>query len=106
MWCEEKGVHEFDRKDIKHLFKSENDTARFGDLVMFGGLVYKEGKSHYGLNMERCDAFFKGIYKIPTVIWKNPVTRELRLEDYKTINEIPSILKFLNEDMQFMVRYR
>ena len=105
-WAREKEIHEFTRKDIKHLFINENDTARFGDWVMFGGLVYKNGKANYGLNMERCDLFFKGEYKIPSRIWKNPVTRELTKEAYKTINEMPSILQMLNEDGFYIANYR
>lgn len=105
-WAIEHGVHEFERKDIKHLFKNENDSARFGDWVMFGGLVYKHKKAHYGLNMERCDEFFKGKYQIPTVIWKNPVTGELRKEDYRFIEGIPSIMKYLDTDRSYITRYR
>jgi len=105
-WSMEKKENEFTRKDIKHLFVNENDTARFGDWVMFGGLVYKQGKGRYGLNTERCDQFFKGDYKIPTRIWKNPITRELRKEEYKSVGEIPSILSMLNDDREYTVRYR
>ena len=79
-WCRQKGVHEFIRKDVKHLFTNENDTARFGDWVLFGGLVYKKGKGHYGLNLERCNDFFSGELAIPTRLWKNPVTGEIKKE--------------------------
>jgi len=105
-WCEEKGKHEFTRREVKHLFLNENDTARFGDWVMFGGLVYKVGKAHYGLNMERCNQFFAGKYEIPISIWKNPITGELRKEEYRSIEKIPSILHLLNEDKQYIARYR
>lgn len=104
-WCEEKGVHTFERKDIKHLLLNENDSARFGDWVMFGGLVYKEGKGHYGLNMERCTQFFDNEYEIPTRIFKNPITGELRKEERRTVKQIPSILSMLNEDKEYIVRY-
>jgi hypothetical protein len=105
-WAKGKEIHEFQRKDIKHLFSNENDTARFGDLVMFGGLVYKHRKGVYGLNLERCSAFFQGTYKIPTIIWKNPVTKELRKEDYKNIKQIPDIMELLNEDGEYVAQYR
>ena len=104
-WAEQKGIHEFDRKDIKHLFKNENTTARFGDWVMFGGLVYKNGKGKYGLNIEHCRLFFQGMYSIPTRVYKNPITSELDLRDYKTISQIPTILKLLNEDGEYVARY-
>lgn len=105
-WCIDKNVHEFSRKDIKHLFSSENDTARFGDLVYFGGLVYKKGKANYGLNMERCDQFFKNAYKIPLRVWKNPITKETTPECYVTLSEIPTILSRLDEDMLYVIMYR
>lgn len=105
-WCKAKGVYEFDRKSIKHLFSSENETARFGDWVMFGGLVYKRGKGKYGLNMERCEEFFKDQYKIPTIIWKNPANGELRKEEYQSVKGIPSLLKYLNEQQEYIAYYR
>ncbi len=105
-WCEKNNIHEFQRKEVKHLFLNENDTARFGDLVFYGGLVYKSGKGHYGLNMERCNNFFAGIYEIPTLIIKDPLSEELRKENYCTIKKIPNILTLLNEDREYIVRYR
>ena len=105
-WSESKNIHEFKRKDIKHLFNNENDTARFGDLVYFGGLVYKNGKGHYGLNMKRCDDFFSNKYKIPTAVWKNPITKETRCENYVLLREMPSILEYLDEDGAYISRYR
>lgn len=106
-WCESNNRHEFKRKEIKHLFDGENQTARFGDWVMFGGLVYKpNGKGSYGLNMERCQHFFAGELEIPTSIWKNPVTKELRKEDYRFIHEIPSLRAFLDENRMYIARYR
>lgn len=105
-WCLEKRVHEFSRRDIRHLLANENDTARFGDWVMFGGLVYKHGKGHYGLNMERCKKFFVGEYEIPLVIWKNPVTGELRKENYRMVNGIPSLMSMLNEKGEYVAQYR
>jgi len=106
-WCEQSGIHEFKRKDIKHLLHGDNQTARFGDWVLFGGLVYKpNGKGSYGLNIQRCQQFFSGSLSIPTSIWKNPITKELRKEDYKFIHEIPSLGLFLDENQMYIARYR
>lgn len=105
-WCKEKGVKEFRRKDIKHLFTNENDTARFGDWIHFGSLMVKYGKGRYGLIMETCDEFFAGRYAVPIRVWKNPITGELRREEFKKIGEIPSILTLLNEDQEYVARYR
>jgi len=104
-WAKGKNVHEFTRKDIKHLFTNENSTARFGDWVMFGGLVYKEKKGHYGVNVGRCDQFFAGTREIPTIIWKDPLTGDLRKEAYKTIDQIPSLVELLNKDLEYRAIY-
>lgn len=105
-WCEDKNVHEFSRKDIKHLFRNENDTARFGDWVWFGGLVYKHGKGKYGLNLERCNEFFIGNLAIPTLIIKNPISGQITKERYKSIHEVPSIMEYLNSEMEWVSRFR
>jgi len=75
LWCKDNNRHEFTRKEIKHLFKSESDTARFGDLVLFGGLVYKNKRASYGLNMNRCNMFFNNELAITCTITKHPITK-------------------------------
>lgn len=105
-WCQEKDRYEFTHKDIKHLLKDDNQIARFGDWVMFGGLVYKNGKGNYGLNKERCDNFFNNQYTIPTIIYKNPLTKELQKERYRYFNQIPGLNKYLDQKKQFVARYR
>ena len=103
-WCDEKGRHEFQTKDIKHFFNL-NSSARFGDWVMFGGLVYKNKKAHYGLNMIRCDQFFKGLYKIPEFVLKNPLNGEIEQGPDITINEVKGLKEFLSKDGEFQARY-
>lgn len=109
-WCEDKGIHEFSRKDVKHLLRTESESARFGDWVWFGGLVYKRGKGRYGLNMERCDRFFRGRYQIPLRIFKKtykmPKTWQYRTEGVGTINEIPALTRLIGSDGEFRARYR
>lgn len=105
MWCQEKNIHEFSRKEIKHLLKSDNQIARFGDWVMFGGLVYKRSKGHYGLNIEKTTDFFKGKREIPTIIYKNPITKTIRPENYKTIDNIPSLAHLLDKSGDYVVDY-
>ncbi len=107
-WCLEKNRHEFERKEIKHLFINENDSARFGDLILFGGLVYRpedKGKKYYGLNMARCAEFFAGNYKIPKHLWKNPVTGELRPGNYVTIKELPKLIHLLDNEGDYVANY-
>lgn len=105
-WCEEKQKYEFSRKDVKHLLANENDSARFGDWVLFGGLVYKEGKGRYGLNLHRCGEFFAGRYMIPSRVWKNPVTGQITQGQDVTIDRIPNLLKFLDQNQEYVARYR
>lgn len=104
-WCIQKGVNEFDRKDVKHLFKNENVSARFGDWVYFGGLVYKHGKGEYGLNLDRCEQFFLGKIAIPSRITKHPITGEIKKIEVKTVKQIPSLLSLLDDYKQFIARY-
>lgn len=109
-WCYYKGVHEFTRKDVKHLFHSESESARFGDWVWFGGLVYKKGKGKYGLNLERCEEFFRGERTIPLRILKKtyriPKSWEYRTESEGTIDDIPKIVDLLDGDGEFRAKYR
>lgn len=106
LWCLTRKVHEFTRQEIKYLLVNESDSARFGDWVMFGGLVYKKGKGHYGLNMERCEAFFRGRYQIPTTIIKDPATGGLEKTDYRTLDAIPSLASLLNRSGEYEPQYQ
>jgi hypothetical protein len=106
-WCKEKDRHEFSRKDIKHLLKTDGQIARFGDWVLFGGLIYKKEKAEWGMNMERTEAFLSGKLEIPTVVIKNPITKEVvdRL-DYRTIKQVKGIEEFLDLfDGSFIAEY-
>lgn len=105
--CKEKGSHEFKRKEVKHLFGSESVSARFGDWVWFGGLVYKTKKAHYGLNMERCDEFFSGRLQVPTRITIDPVKNEIvDRGDYKNAKDFPELFELLNQDGEYMANYK
>lgn len=106
-WCEERNRHVFDRKDIKHLLADDNQIARFGDWIYFGGLVYKpQGRGTYGLNMGRAREFFSGKLEIPTLVWKNPLTGELKHESLRYIDEIPNIGEFLDANKMYIPSYR
>lgn len=107
-WCEQKGVHEFTRKEIKHLLKTDNQIARFGDWVLFGGLVYRPDgrKGVYGINSQRVKDFFTGVLRIPRTLWKNPLTGEIKQEDFSLISQIPNLKQFLDVNEEFIARYR
>lgn len=104
-WCKEKGVYEFETKDVIHLY-SKTQYARFGDWVYFGGLVYKKQKAHYGLNMERCEEFFANKYAIPLRGWKNSVTGEFKPEERFFARSVPKLATFLDADGYYMANYR
>lgn len=106
-WCQQNNRHEFDRKDIKHLFRGvDNEIARWGDWVFFGGLVYKpEGKGSWGLNIGRCRAFINGSIQIPTKAYKNPITNEIRKDDMRYISEVKNLKEFMDENMQYVAKY-
>lgn len=104
-WCREKGIHEFETRDVKHLW-DKTQYATFGDLVYFGGLVYKNQKAHYGLNMERCHEFFRNELGIAERVWKNPITREVRPEGHILCRQVPHIMAFLDADGYYVVEYR
>ncbi len=104
-WCLQKDIHEFDRKDIEQFLIGGNEKARFGDWVMFGGLVYKRAKGKYGINIERCNDFFANRLAIPSRIWKDPITGGLDMVDYKKMREIPGLVEFLDENKNYKARY-
>ena len=98
-WCGEKRRHEFENKDVQHFF-NKNDYARFGDLIRFGGLVYKpeKKKGSYGINMSRAKEFFEGKRKIPVQIVLNQITNEIVAATYVYVYDFPNILELLNKD--------
>ena len=103
-WLGEKQRHEFEMKEIKHLL-GKNEYARFGDLVRFGGVVYKtkddngkKRKAMYGMNMQRAKDFFKGERQIPVQITINQITNEIEDSKYITVNDFPELQTMLNED--------
>ena len=106
-YAEEKNIDRFRRRDVKHLFNSESESARFGDWVMFGGLINKEGRGKYIINRERCKKFLSGEEEIATSIWKDSVTgRVVERSDFRRVHEIEGILKFLDEEGMFTPEYR
>jgi len=76
----------------------KNNYARFGDLVRFGGIVYKtkdddgnKVKAKYGLNMKRAKEFFSGQREIPVQITLNQITNEIIDSHYVKVNDFPTL---------------
>lgn len=89
--------HCFKMKDIKDIL-DKNNYARFGDLCRFGGIVYKLAKGNYGLNMERCKAFFEGTYKIPVQITLNQIDNTIVDKVEVDISHFPELKQLLSND--------
>ncbi len=104
-WCAINNTHEFTRKDIKHLLKTDNQIARFGDWVYFGGIIYKKEKGIWGINMQRANDFLKGKIVIHTVAIKNPLNGEVELSEYKKIWQVKGLETFLDEQGIFIPEY-
>ena len=98
VWCGKNGRHEFSMKDIRELL-GRNEYARFGDLVRFGGLVYKpDGKASYGLNMGRTKEFFNGQRSIPIQIVLNQITDEIVAATYVYVWQIRGLPELLDAE--------
>lgn len=107
-WCVEKERHEFQRKEINHLLTDGNKSARFGDWIYFGGLVYRPKptkKGTWGINLQRCEKFFSKASVIPTRVLKDPITGEIEKFDYKHEDQIPGLHKFLDANGLFDPNY-
>jgi len=99
-WCGEHKCHEFSRKQIDHLI-GKTEYARMGDLIRFGGIVYKPVKKRngeFGLNMARAKAFFRGEYKIPVQITLNQITNEIIEATYAEVKDFPELYALLNAE--------
>lgn len=111
-WCEARGQFTFQRREVKHLFKTETETAHFGNWIYFGGIITRHlvdgrpRKGWYAFDVAKTRSFFSGNLKIPTIVTKDPVTKSLTPREYKTVTEIPSIEEFLNADNDWVLQYR
>lgn len=103
-YCGQKRAHELKMGEIKHLL-GKNEYARFGDLIRFGGIVYRpkdgEGKymkAHYGINMARAHEFFKGERTIPVQITLNQITNAIIDQTDAYYYEFPSLISLMKEN--------
>lgn len=102
-WCGKNKKHEFETKEIRH-FLGRSEYARFGDLVRFGGIVYKpkvNGKSSkalFGINMARAKEFFSGQRDIPLQITLDQITGEIISEVRCKVGDFPELYSLLKKD--------
>ena len=102
VWCGKNKRHEFEMKDIRNAL-GKNEYARFGDLVRFGGIIYRpvseqKRKAKYGLNMERAKSFFAGQYKIPIQIVLDQMENRIVSATYVTIKDFPKLKSLLTSE--------
>lgn len=101
-----KGRYDFSRKEVKHLFRSETATARFGDLVYFGGILFKQKKGSWGMNMERAELFLTNRATIAENVTKNPITGEITPSETRLLmRQIKGIKDFLDANGEFVIEY-
>jgi hypothetical protein len=109
-YCESRSTSTFKRKEVKHLFVGETQTARFGDWVLFDRQMIRRAaggkKGTYLINMSRAAAFFAGELQIPTGVWKKPLTGEIKRENFAFVNEIKGLSEFLTDKAEFVAVYR
>jgi hypothetical protein len=106
-WCKEEGRNEFEKKEIKHLI-SDIESSVFAYWRWWPeGLVYSPDniKGHYGLDLQKCHEFFSGRLKLPMEIWTNPLTKELTYKNYQTIEGVPHLGNFLDENKNYISQY-
>lgn len=102
-WCGKNRQHEFHTKEVKHLFDQITYT-RFGDLVRFGGIVYKpkiDGhaeKALFGIHMARAKEFFKGERDIPLQITLDQITGEIIHEVRCKVGDFPELSDFIGKN--------
>lgn len=103
-YCGEKDTHIFETKDVKHLM-GKNEYNRFGDLVRFGGIIYKpkvngvSRKGLFGINMPRAKEFFIGRSELPIQIIINQITGEtIEVLSKGYVNEFPELISFIKQD--------
>ena len=102
-WCGQHKKHEFKTKEIKHLL-GKNEYNRFGDLVRFGGIVYKPklyGKSQkasFGINMARAKEFFRGERDIPLQIIVDQISGETISEIRGKVSDFPELYMFIDKN--------
>lgn len=103
VWCGKNKKHEFYTKEIKELL-GKNEYNRFGDLVRFGGIVYKpkkygkSAKASFGINMIRAKEFFKGERDIPLQIVLDQISGEIISEVRGKVGDFPELSAFINQN--------
>lgn len=104
LWTLDKGCKTFEMKEVKSLM-GKNEYARFGDLVRFGGILYrpkqengKTRKALYGINNARMQKFIDGEIAIPMQIVINQINNQKTVQRESKIGEFPELQDLLDKN--------
>jgi len=108
--CKETGDYRFRRRDVKALFgANETLTATFGNLIYFGGILFKpddKKRGYWGINMQRAELFFANQLLVPEYVIKDPVTNVIEYSTSRVVmSNVKGIYDFLDANGDFKVEY-
>ena len=104
-WAKETGRHEFKRKEIAHLFKTDSEVGHFGDWVHFGGIFYKKQKGSWGIHLERAYSFLKGEAEITLEVYYDPLAKTYEVAKTGKVRDVRHILSLIAPDGSYIVDY-
>jgi hypothetical protein len=106
----EKNVAWFTREEIRpYLLKmgSETIVATFGDWkFLSGGMVLKQGRGNWGLDMVKADAFFRGKWNVPLRVAKKGKSNIVEELERGSVWEVKGVEEFLTPEGQMTIFYR
>lgn len=108
-WCVQTGKYEdVSRHDFAHVWSgSESVTGTFAywrDFTKETGMVTGEN-GRYSFDLEKIAQFLGGKLAVPTVIIRNPLTKQDVFDEYRFVEDVADVTAFLDEDRQYIVRY-
>lgn len=103
-WCVEKNRFEHIRfKEFAHLL-GPNEIQRFRDWRYFSPDMVGGQHGYFDFNADNIRKFLSGNKEVPSLITKDPLTKEVKYFDMKTIHEIYPLFVLLTEG-EFNVQY-
>lgn len=116
-WAQENGIDKpVKRSEFAHLVAgTEANTANFAKLAWFAPQFFEninengdKKKSYYHFDFKAIAEFFAGHTEIATVVLVDPLApRQQRFQkmEFRRFNQIPSLVRFLDENHEFIVTY-
>ncbi len=107
-WCRETyQSSEIKREHFKHLFKNENQSARFADWVdILPSYITKSKPGYYTFDLDGIGKVLRNEITIPCRLLKNPVTGEIQRFDYQYVKDVPNLGSLVNEMNEYVARYQ